>query len=224
MEYQGIDLTERLEKEQDSILKFLDKYWDISLSGEKPLPEAIDLILRNGAKYGIAMQEKSQEKAVDYYNGVLDLAKKIHDSDTHEKLGFERTSTNDDLEGYFDGQAGPLESALREEWGLDPKPKGYEEFKSTNPDDYEGCDEVLEFSGSGLHPSIGTSCLEFQRIMNKGNIYYSESSQGRPPLIEFVGAILRQGMNIGIRAVEEKHGDEREIYKESMKILDSLKP
>lgn len=222
MKYQGIESKIDPKDERDAILKFLDRYWDISFKSKKPLTEAIDYILQTGIKYGIALHEKEVQQAVDFYNRMVDYANS--ENKNVPKIDFQRTTSDEDSKGHFALQAGLVETTLKKEWKISAKPKGYEAFKQAyDSGDFADIDENLEFEGTRLHDKIGASCPDLPDYLKKGNIYYSEENQNRTPLREMVGAILRQGMNIGIRVVEQKYGTPMDLYKTGHKVLEERK-
>ncbi len=210
MSYQGIDCKKDLESERDAILKFLGKYWNVRVKDDKSLSEVVYSLLEEGFNYGIILQELKTEEAVKMYNENVDVINNFNKKTVAEPLEFSRSTTG--KERNFEFFAGELEKELLEKWKISAQPKGYRAFKKKHySENFAEIDENIEFGGLPLHSDMAATCIQFPILMQKGHIYYNEEDQGNSPLSELVGAVLRQGMTIGMNAVEKKYGKPIEI-------------
>lgn len=206
MDYEISDSTKQAE--MDSITKFLARYWDVQLKPLTEIYQPVDYILDAGINYGIALQEKDHETTIRIYNDFVDMANRVGLKKL-SKIDFIRTTSKDNFD--FERETNLMEPAVKQ-WVISAVPKDYESFKQQHgSEDFADKDEALEFDGVKLPSKIAAGCFSFAECLKKGNIYYNEENQGRGPLTELVGAIFRQGMSIGMHAVEKNYGTEAEI-------------
>ena len=127
MKYQGIESKVNPEAERNAILEFLVSNWDVTVRPQRHLSEAIDYLLLEGIRYGIALQEKETQRTVETYNSFVSIAN--NRSGTFEPIIFTRTSSENDLNGDFPGLGETTEARIRKEWVIFATPKDYEAFK-----------------------------------------------------------------------------------------------
>ncbi len=205
MEYLGIESKINPENEKDAIVRFLDRYWDITLAPEETLPKMVDYILDSGIKYGIAYQERELQEKVNEYNSLVDLLSK--EGKKADRINFIRTTSNESIEFNFSLQIDYLKPRVVERWRISAQPKGYEEFRKAHQgEEFVDMDERLEFEGSELPYYLAAHCLSFEVSLNKGHVFHHKD-----PLTSLVSAIYQQGMSIGMQVVEQKWGSKEDI-------------
>ncbi|MBI4095813.1 MAG: hypothetical protein HY438_03070 [DPANN group archaeon] len=213
MKYLGIESKINPAIERDAIVKFLNSYWDISIR-KGTLVKVVDYILREGIKYGIALQEDKTEDLVTTFNTAADVLRARGQTENINHLSFKRTSKRSPREFTY-----LLESILDNltiNWQIIAEPKDYYAYCQLHADEeHPRNEENLEFDGVQPHSYIDVICFSFQHSLSKANVMYSDKSQGRLPLEQMVVEILHQGMTIGMKCVEQKYGTLHEAYKDA---------
>jgi ribulose bisphosphate carboxylase small subunit len=217
--YLGIESKVNIKKEQEAIVEFIDKYWEVEIipkvnnnpvykiKADKELDNCInnnissivDYILNQGIKFGIAYQEKIISPQIDFYNKI------IGELGSNKKIDFQITQTEKNFD--FSKKTKSIKNHLTKNYSINAEPKDYFEFKKsyktlmTTP--YKKC----EFHGAELASSILLVCSDFADTLSTRGVYFDEKEENRKPLTNLIGAILRQGISIGYDLVEQKFGN-----------------
>lgn len=202
-------------EEKQAILDFLRTYWDITTAHGDMLSIAVEYVLQKGITYGINWQENKLEKIINTYSDF-----KITEKD--EKLKGFKPRKEDEPEPEFDfaKEVEIMAKSLKKDWGMRAQPKDYQAFKKAYNEDREIKPEILEFGRTKLHHSIEYEGFPFETL-SKENILYNDEKQDKEPLTELVSAVYKQGMNLGVLAVEERYGSTKEILSRINKILET---
>jgi hypothetical protein len=116
--------------------------------------------------------------------------KRIQDCDLNDLNNFSEISKH-------------LINCLKDNWEVDVKPNGYDEYRES----YEEHDDSDDIEFSGLIDN--SSCKPcFPDAISLSNVAYSDTQQSRDPLTTLVNAILSYGIDIGKqRAKLEENND-----------------
>jgi hypothetical protein len=93
----------------------------------------------------------------------------------------------------FGKECDAILASLSERFEIRAAPKGYAAFKAAG----EAPDQPPPFHGLSLHDDLGAA-LELPAALAPSRVLADDRGQGRSPLVTLVGAILRQGMTIGM--------------------------
>ncbi len=131
------------------------------------------------------------------------LEKKLDLVEEKEKPNFNEFKEN------FEDDTEALNRFLRGYFNIFAQPKGYREFKR-NDGKTEGTQpEKVIFNGSKLDTFLGSTT--FEEYLSKERVLYGDINQSRTPFDALIGAVLRQGMTLGIEYVKQNYGNYSEL-------------
>lgn len=217
----GVDVTKTLDTEVEAIRSFLDKNWNVSLTvkdGAKVpgkmtlieenaftpsvpglegfdvkgdlLNELVRSVLVEGAKLGLPILTRDLDMQIDMVNMYADMANAYGPPKPFEHLSLDLPTKYAD----FSDASEKIIAGLKDIMTLRTAPKNYAAIKRGD----KKPERPTAFEGADLHFRLGASSFDLEDSLAAGNVQYSDENQGRPPLVELVGAILRQGMNMTI--------------------------
>lgn len=95
-----------------------------------------------------------------------------------------------------------LTRTLAKTAALKAEPKGWAAYKKTAGEYDPPGPEADDFKGKKLHPSLGASIGDFGDSASRASVFYNQV-RDRSPLNTLVGAVFRQGMNLGVLTLEK---------------------
>lgn len=225
-EHRGLpSFDNALQRETGAIVELLDQGWDVSvkakanaqdvsgtgisspLSGSleltladglnnadkaAPLTDVIEAVLAEGVRMGARMMEADVKTWVSFYSMSAAFA---------GKPGIEVDLRGDSVE--FGAAARAVKQRIAERFDLSAAPEGYAKLKKDAPDASDVTGRALDYTGDSLHFKIGANAPGIAASLATPNLYYLDTEKGRSPVDELIGAVLRQGMNISVRAIYE---------------------
>lgn len=202
MEYLGITSPIDALKEKEAILEFLKDYWIIKSRKDFNLEEIIELILRKGIDRGIAFQEREIVRGAYLLRTAIECIKQHTIIVLPEYLDkIEIISLNYDYK-EFPEHVEDLALRLENKY----------EYIFAEPIDYRiqqresRGEKYAFFKGAKLHETIFKNWPSFEELINRETVEKFDNEHLTSPLKTLIGAVLRQGMNIGVYCVEEKYG------------------
>jgi len=207
--YQDIESVIDPEQERDAIVKLLDTYWNVRVAAGKTMGQAIDYLLQEGIKVGIATQETiTEEKVRRYQKRHACMLSDIGLKGIPETIVFTNTTKGSEYDFYK--KPGQLEfeekltKQAEKKFRLRGIPKGYQRVLRNDWIPYES----LPFEGTNLHFYPYSS--DIAHSLTPETVVQRRTTRSQLPREILIDAVYEHGISIGMVVVDQKYSDLRE--------------